>query len=165
MRWAGDLWRSGLSSSNTEHCISALQFNHAFRLSNDITVSRAYFDSVYTLLETFPDVDVRPTSGLGEPRGHWFMPKVRHSDATLLHFHGGGYTLLCRCLASFRRLPCPYTGCCGIRPGLSIDAGASASRATSAMALAAPTTTCLNGALTRQAWCSLWGFLLAAIWP
>lgn len=67
------------------------QFNHAFRLSSDITVSRAYFDSVYALLETFPDVDVRPT-GPGEPRGHWFMPQVRHSDATLLHFHGGGYT-------------------------------------------------------------------------
>lgn len=67
------------------------QFNHAFRLSNNIAASRAYFDSVYALLETFPDVDVRPT-GEGEPRGHWFVPQIRHSDATLLHFHGGGYT-------------------------------------------------------------------------
>ena len=67
------------------------QFNHAFRLSNDIAASRAYFDSVYALLETFPNVDVRPT-GEGEPCGHWFVPQVRHSDATLLHFHGGGYT-------------------------------------------------------------------------
>ena len=67
------------------------QFNHAFCLSDDIAASRAYFDSVYGLLETFPDVDVRPT-GEGEPRGHWFIPQVRHSDATLLHFHGGGYT-------------------------------------------------------------------------
>lgn len=67
------------------------QFNHAFRLSADIAASRAYFDSVYLVLETFPDVDVRPT-GQGEPRGHWFLPRVRHGDATLLHFHGGGYT-------------------------------------------------------------------------
>lgn len=69
------------------------QFNHAFHLSDDISVSRAYFDSVYGLLETFPDVDVRSTGEReDEPRGHWFIPRVRHSDATLLHFHGGGYT-------------------------------------------------------------------------
>lgn len=67
------------------------QFNHAFRLSDDIAASRAYFDSVYALLETYPDVDVRPT-GPQEPRGHWFVPQIRHSDATLLHLHGGGYT-------------------------------------------------------------------------
>jgi monoterpene epsilon-lactone hydrolase len=67
------------------------QFNHAFRLSDDIAASRAYFDSLYVVLETFPDVVVRPTAQ-GEPRGHWFEPKVRRSDATLLHFHGGGYT-------------------------------------------------------------------------
>lgn len=67
------------------------QFDHAFRLSGNIADSRAYFDSVYALLETYPDVDIRPT-GQGEPRGHWFLPKVRRCDATVLHFHGGGYT-------------------------------------------------------------------------
>jgi monoterpene epsilon-lactone hydrolase len=67
------------------------QFNHAFRLSKDIAASRAYFDSVYSLLETYPDVDIQPTQE-GGPRGHWFVPQIRHSDATLLHFHGGGYT-------------------------------------------------------------------------
>lgn len=67
------------------------QFNHAFRLSDNIAASRAYFDSVYALLDTYPDVEVRPT-GPDEPRGHWFLPKVRCRDATLLHFHGGGYT-------------------------------------------------------------------------
>ena len=67
------------------------QFNHAFRLSDDIAASRAYFDSVYSVLETYPDVAIRP-SVEGEPRGHWFTPKIRHSEATLLHFHGGGYT-------------------------------------------------------------------------
>ncbi|ANQ85521.1 putative acetyl esterase [Azoarcus olearius] len=67
------------------------QFNHAFRLKADISVSRAYFDSFYSVFDTYPDVEVR-ASGAGEPRGHWFIPAVRHSDATLLHFHGGGYT-------------------------------------------------------------------------
>lgn len=67
------------------------QFDHAFRLSTDIAASRAYFDSVYALFESFPDVDVRPAEE-GAPRGHWFVPQVRHSEATLLHFHGGGYT-------------------------------------------------------------------------
>ena len=67
------------------------QFSHAFRLSHTIAESRAYFDSVYGLLETYPDVDIKPTCQ-GEPRGHWFIPKTRHSNATLLHFHGGGYT-------------------------------------------------------------------------
>ena len=66
------------------------QFNHAFRLSADIAQSRAYFDSVYGVLEQYPDVAVHATTQ-DEPRGHWFVPKVRHSDATLLHFHGGGY--------------------------------------------------------------------------
>ena len=37
------------------------QFNHAFRLSHTIAESRAYFDSVYGLLETYPDVDFRLT--------------------------------------------------------------------------------------------------------
>ncbi len=67
------------------------QFNHAFRISHDIAESRAYFDSVYGMTETYPDVSVRET-GDGEPRGTWFLPQTRHSDATLLHFHGGGYT-------------------------------------------------------------------------
>ncbi|MDK2124369.1 alpha/beta hydrolase [Parachitinimonas caeni] len=66
------------------------QFNHAFRLSADIDASRAYFDSVYGVLETYPDVEIRPSEP-GAPRGHWFIPSQRQSDATLLHFHGGGY--------------------------------------------------------------------------
>lgn len=67
------------------------QFNHAFRLKDDIEASRAYFDSLYAVFDTYPDVEVRPT-GPGEPRGHWFIPSLCHSDVTLLHFHGGGYT-------------------------------------------------------------------------
>lgn len=67
------------------------QFNHAFRLKDDIAASRAYFDSLYAVFDIYPDVEVHPTSP-GEPPGHWFLPAVRHSDITLLHFHGGGYT-------------------------------------------------------------------------
>lgn len=66
------------------------QFNHAFEL-REITESRAYFDSLYSVLETFPDVEIRP-GRLGEPPGDWFIPRVRLSDVTMLHFHGGGYT-------------------------------------------------------------------------
>ncbi|HNI83116.1 MAG TPA: acetylesterase, partial [Rhodocyclaceae bacterium] len=44
------------------------QFNHAFRLKDDIAASRAYFDSLYSVFETYPDVTVRET-GPGEPRG------------------------------------------------------------------------------------------------
>lgn len=66
------------------------QFNHTFRLKS-IAQGRAYFDSVYTLREQFPDVEVR-SSGPGEPRGHWFIPDRRANDGTMLYFHGGGYT-------------------------------------------------------------------------
>jgi acetyl esterase/lipase len=65
------------------------QFNHAFRLKS-IAEGRDYFDSVYTLREQFPDVDVRE-SGPDEPRGHWFTPSKRANDGTVLYFHGGGY--------------------------------------------------------------------------
>lgn len=65
------------------------QFNHAFKL-RDMNEARAYFDSLYTVLESFPDVDVRP-AGDGEPRGDWVIPKTLKTDATLLYFHGGGY--------------------------------------------------------------------------
>lgn len=79
------------------------QFNHAFRLKADIAESRAYFDSFYSVFDTYPDVEVRAT-GAGEPRGHWFVPAVRHSDATLLHFHGGGYTFYAGVSHHFARI-------------------------------------------------------------
>ena len=66
------------------------QFNRAFNLQ-DIAEGRAYFDSLYSELESFPDVVVRP-SGPGEPPGDWFIPRAGASEITLLHFHGGGYT-------------------------------------------------------------------------
>lgn len=67
------------------------QFNHAFRLSSDIAASRAYFDSVYGLVETYLDVVVRP-NGPDEPCGEWYLPADICCQVTVLHFHGGGYT-------------------------------------------------------------------------
>jgi monoterpene epsilon-lactone hydrolase len=66
------------------------QFNHAFSLNN-VVQARAYFDSLYTVVEPHPRVDIRPTQA-GEPRGDWFIPHGHSSPLTLLYFHGGGYT-------------------------------------------------------------------------
>jgi epsilon-lactone hydrolase len=65
------------------------QFNHALALSN-IAESRAYFDSLYTVVEVNSQVEVR-ANGLGEPLGDWFIPRGHQSPLTLLYFHGGGY--------------------------------------------------------------------------
>lgn len=66
------------------------QFNHAFALG-DIAESRAYLDSLVPVLDHVPEVDIRP-SRPGEPRGDWFVPYARKGEATLLYFHGGGYS-------------------------------------------------------------------------
>ena len=65
------------------------QFVHALALP-DIADSRAYFDSLYTVVVAQPQVDMR-ASAAGEPRGDWFIPRGHHSPLTLLYFHGGGY--------------------------------------------------------------------------
>ena len=65
------------------------QFHHALALPR-ITDSRAYFDSLYTVVEPHQRVDVRP-SKQGEPPGDWFVPQGHNSPLTLLYFHGGGY--------------------------------------------------------------------------
>ena len=64
------------------------QFNHALAMP-DIAESRAYFDSLYTVVEAHPQVEVR-ASRSGEPRGDWFIPRGHTSPLTLLYFHGGG---------------------------------------------------------------------------
>ncbi|QCO06102.1 alpha/beta hydrolase [Azospirillum argentinense] len=66
------------------------QFDHAFAL-RDIAEARAYFDSLVHVLDSSPKVDIRPSLP-GEPRGDWFIPRTRKGEATLLYFHGGGYT-------------------------------------------------------------------------
>jgi epsilon-lactone hydrolase len=65
------------------------QFNDALALPN-IAESREYFDSLYTVVEAHPQVDVR-TNLPGEPCGDWFIPRGHKSSLTLLYFHGGGY--------------------------------------------------------------------------
>ncbi len=66
------------------------QFNHALALP-DIAEGRAYFDSYVPVVEADPAVDIRPSQA-GEPPGHWFIPRDRRGTATMLYFHGGGYT-------------------------------------------------------------------------
>jgi acetyl esterase/lipase len=66
------------------------QFNHAFAL-DDMVQGRAYFDSLYWLIGESPKVEIRSTSE-GEPKGQWFIPHARTHEATLLYFHGGGYS-------------------------------------------------------------------------
>lgn len=68
------------------------QFDHAFWLAETagIAQARAYFDSLYTVVDAQPAVEVRP-SAPGEPRGHWFIPRACASRPTMLYFHGGGY--------------------------------------------------------------------------
>lgn len=65
------------------------QFIHALALP-DMADSRAYFDSLYTVVVAKPQVEVRP-SNAGQPRGDWFIPRGHNSPLTLLYFHGGGY--------------------------------------------------------------------------
>jgi acetyl esterase/lipase len=65
------------------------QFIHALALP-DIADSRAYFDSLYTVVVANPDVDLRP-SAPGQPCGDWFIPRGLDSPLTMLYFHGGGY--------------------------------------------------------------------------
>lgn len=65
------------------------QFNHALSLP-DIALGRAYLDSLYTIIEAEPRVDMRP-AGAGEPPGDWFIPRDGASPVTLLYLHGGGY--------------------------------------------------------------------------
>lgn len=66
------------------------QFNHAFALK-DIADARAYFDSLVPVVDGTPQTDIRPSQS-GEPRGEWFIPRTRKGAATVLYFHGGGYT-------------------------------------------------------------------------
>ena len=66
------------------------QFEHALSLPS-IDEGRAYFDSLYTVLDDPVGVEIRATQA-GEPKGHWFVPRRRRGTATLLYFHGGGYT-------------------------------------------------------------------------
>jgi len=69
------------------------QFQHAFAL-NDIVQGRAYLDSLYWRIGPPPKTSIRPAAE-GQPKGHWFIPPAHTRDATMLYFHGGGYTCYC----------------------------------------------------------------------
>jgi epsilon-lactone hydrolase len=66
------------------------QFNHAFAMA-DIRQARIYFDSLQTYTDETYDV-ARKASPSGAPKGDWITPTGTTSKATLLYFHGGGYT-------------------------------------------------------------------------
>jgi acetyl esterase/lipase len=66
------------------------QFNHAFAMG-DFAQGRAYFDSLRWQAQPVPKVDVRASTE-DEPQGHWFIPQTRTREATMLYFHGGGYS-------------------------------------------------------------------------
>jgi epsilon-lactone hydrolase len=64
------------------------QFTLAMRSPN-IGRGRAILDSLQT--ETPDKYDVS-TKAESEPRGTWYLPRHSKTSATLLYFHGGGYT-------------------------------------------------------------------------
>lgn len=66
------------------------QFNQAFAMKS-IAESRAYFDSLYTVIDPLPDVEVIENQP-GQPKGSWVLPIKPASSITMLYFHGGGYS-------------------------------------------------------------------------
>ena len=65
------------------------QFDYALALA-DIDEGRSYFDSLYTVVDADPPVEVR-ANGPDAPRGDWFIPIGHQSPHTMLYLHGGGY--------------------------------------------------------------------------
>ena len=55
----------------------------------DINFGRRLLDSLQMETDVVYDVAIKSCS---QPRGHWYVPATRQSEATLLYFHGGGYT-------------------------------------------------------------------------
>lgn len=64
------------------------QFTHAMACS-DMAHGRQIFDSLQTETDDTYDVSTEDCSA---PPGVWYHPHARTSNATLLYFHGGGYT-------------------------------------------------------------------------
>lgn len=64
------------------------QFTKALRCG-DIAKGRLILDSVQT--ETSDDYQVE-IKAHNEPLGHWYIPRERKTEATILYFHGGGYS-------------------------------------------------------------------------
>src|SRR3990167_7693490 len=64
------------------------QFTKAM-LQPDMDRGRRIFDSLQTETDDAYNVSVERHE---LPKGSWYAPKVRLTEATLLYFHGGGYT-------------------------------------------------------------------------
>lgn len=64
------------------------QFTRAMQHS-DVAEGRLIFDSLITETDDVYDVTIEASA---DPQGHWYIPCIQNSDATLLFCHGGGYT-------------------------------------------------------------------------
>lgn len=84
------------------------QFRHALALS-DIGEARAYFDSVHSLPDVMPEVDIVP-SRAREPAGDWYIPRQCRGEATMLYFHGGGYSFYAQVSRLFIALLADWLG-------------------------------------------------------
>jgi acetyl esterase/lipase len=64
------------------------QFKRAFNAKN-INEGRQILDAVQTETPDIYDIDTRQHN---DPKGTWYLPRKRKSNATILYLHGGGYT-------------------------------------------------------------------------
>jgi monoterpene epsilon-lactone hydrolase len=71
----------------------------AFRMS-DVAEARSYLDSVVISSPALSGVDITPIVQ-EKFRGSWFTQKNTEAPATVLYFHGGGYSFYPRAYANF----------------------------------------------------------------
>ncbi|MCR9136611.1 MAG: alpha/beta hydrolase [Alphaproteobacteria bacterium] len=82
------------------------QFTRAMRQA-DIRTGRAIFNSLQTETDDIYDVTVKKCRS---PKGTWYRPRHITSPATLLYFHGGGYTFNGPVSARFAAMFAHHTG-------------------------------------------------------
>ncbi len=63
------------------------QFTHAM-LQSDMSKGRLILDSLQTETDDVYEVS---REAIEEPKGHWYAPTARSSEAIILYLHGGGY--------------------------------------------------------------------------
>lgn len=73
----------------------------------DMKLGRHLFDSLQ--LETSDRYDVDTATKIS-PKGHWYIPRERQSDVTLLYLHGGGYSFHGAVSARFAAMLAHHTG-------------------------------------------------------
>lgn len=82
------------------------QFTRAMK-HTDITTGRSIFDSLQTETDDVYDVTAEKCRF---PEGTWYRPRNIRSPATLLYFHGGGYTFNGPVSARFAAMFAHHTG-------------------------------------------------------